>query len=137
MGVCSQPCGGVSGVMLGGWWHCVSVSRVLGQAMDGCSQPCGGSGRDDVGWLVSLCLSISGTRGSHGCLQSTLRGVWGSDVGWLVPAKEIETATRVSAPWHLTSSTIVCSFSSSVVCFCSQRPASESTMRWRMRKTGK
>ena len=62
-------------MMLGGWYHCVSVSRVLGRAMDGCSQPCGGWG-NDVGRVVALCLSISGTRASHKWLQSAfVRGV--------------------------------------------------------------
>ena len=60
--------GEVGGVMLGGWYHCASISRVLGEAMGVCRQPCGRCGVGDVGWLVSLCLGISGTRGNHGCL---------------------------------------------------------------------
>ena len=38
--------GGVVWATLGGWYHCVSVSRVLGEAMGVCNQPCGGVGID-------------------------------------------------------------------------------------------
>ena len=54
-------CGG--GVMLGGWYHCVSISWVLGQTMGGCSQPCRGvSGVMLGGWynIVSRYLGYSG-----------------------------------------------------------------------------